>query len=294
MLPRDIVRQIRRLHIRARRAVEDLLGGEYHSVFKGAGIAFEEVREYQPGDDVRAIDWNVTARMGHPFIKRFVEERELTVLILADATASMDFGLASPEAETKRTQAAQIAGAIALAAQINNDRVGLLTFGPAPDKFIPPRKGRQHVLRVIREVLTMDRPGAPSDLAAALAFAGRVMRRRTAIFVVSDFEVPDFEPQLRVVARRHDVHALVVRDPYEDRLVEGGIRALADPETGEHVFVNVSRAYAERHATAVKAHLDGVFRVLRRQRVPYTEFATRDPYDRPLVRHFARLKGKAL
>lgn len=301
---RELLARVRRIEITAQRLVNEQLSGRYHSVFKGRGMSFDEVRPYTPGDEVRLIDWNVTARTGEPFVKRFVEERELTVLLLVDASPSMDFGLSAATyrglrgeevvLDTKRRLAAQVAAAIALAAQMNNDRVGLVTFGAKVDKFIPPRKGRQHVLRVIREVLTMDAPGAPSDLGGALSYAGRVLRRRAAIFVVSDFEVPDFERQLRVAARRHDLHALVVRDPNEDSLVPGGIRTVRDAETGALAFVRVTRGYAEAYAREVAAHIAAVEQVFKRNRVPYSRFSTDRPYDRPLAGHFARLKGKAL
>src|SRR5438105_7055421 len=175
MLPRDIVRQVRRLQIRARRAVEDLLGGEYHSVFKGTGIAFEEVREYQPGDDVRAIDWNVTARMGHPFVKRFIEERELTVMLVLDYSASHQFGT---QLQQKREVVAELAAVLAFSAISNNDKVGLLTFTDRVERFVPPRKGARHVLRLIRDVLFFQPAGRATCLREALDYVNRVQRRR--------------------------------------------------------------------------------------------------------------------
>jgi len=301
---KELLARVRRIEITASRLVNEQLSGRYHSVFKGRGMSFDEVRPYAPGDEVRLIDWNVTARTGEPFIKRFVEERELTVLILADASLSMDFGLSMARwrglraeevvEDTKRRLAAQIAAAVALAAQMNNDRVGLVVFGARVQKFIPPRKGRQHCLRIIREVLAMEAPSAPSDLAAALAFAGRVMRRRTAVFIVSDFEVPDFEPALRVAARRHDLHAFFVRDPYEDAPVPGGIRVFEDAETGELCIRRLGTKDADTYARATAEAMAGVEQVLKRHRVPFARFYTDRPYDRPLAGHFARLKGKAL
>src|SRR5262245_32218068 len=184
MLPQEILRQIRRLHLKARRAVEDLLGGEYHSVFKGTGIAFEEVREYQPGDDIRSIDWNVTARMGHPFIKRFIEERELTVLLVVDSSGSLQFGT---QFQQKREVAAELAAVLAFSAISNNDKVGLLLFTDGVERFVPPRKGARHVLRLIRDILFYQPARRGTDLREALDYLNRVLRRRTVVFLLSDF-----------------------------------------------------------------------------------------------------------
>src|SRR3954452_11408791 len=184
MLPREVIRQVRRLQLRARRAVEDLLGGEYRSVFKGTGIAFEEVREYQPGDDIRAIDWNVTARMGHPFIKRFVEERELTVVLAVDCSGSHQFGT---RLQQKREVAAELAAVIAFSAISNNDKVGLVQFTDRVEKFVPPAKGTRHVLRLIRDVLFFEPQHRGTSLALGLDFLNRVQRRRAVVFLFSDF-----------------------------------------------------------------------------------------------------------
>src|ERR1700758_5156034 len=184
MLPREIIRQIRRLQLQARRAVEDLLGGEYHSVFKGTGIAFEEVREYQPGDDIRAIDWNVTARMGHPFIKRFIEERELTVMLLVDCSGSNQFGT---RLQQKREVAAELAAVLAFSAISNNDKVGLIAFTDRVERFVPPRKGPPHVLRPIRDVLFYQPQRRGTSLADALDYLNRVVHRRVIVFLLSDF-----------------------------------------------------------------------------------------------------------
>src|SRR6516162_9124289 len=181
MLPRELLRQVRRLQLKARRAVEDLLGGGYHSVFKGAGIAFEEVREYQPGDDIRSIDWNVTARMGHPFIKRFVEERELTVLLLIDGSASQQFGT---RLQQKREVAAELAAVLAFSAITNNDKVGLVAFTDRVERFIPPRKGTRHVLRLIRDVLFSQPAHKGTCVREALDFANRVLHRRAILFLL--------------------------------------------------------------------------------------------------------------
>lgn len=301
---RALLARVRRIEIAAQRLVNEQLSGKYHSVFKGRGMSFDEVRPYSAGDEVRLIDWNVTARTGALHVKRFVEERELTVVIVADASLSMDFGLSASTYQTrrgpeevqdvKRELAAQVAAAIALSAQMNGDRVGLVTFGSGVKRFIPPRKGRRHALRVIREVLAMRSDGSPTDLAGALSFVGRVLKRRAALFVVSDFEVPDFERELRVATRRHDVHALVTRDPVEDALFEGGLVTVRDAETGALAVVPADRAFVSRYrdqAAAARARLD---QVLARNRVPCTRFSTAEAYERTLAGHFARLKGKTL
>src|SRR6516165_2523920 len=238
MLPRDVLRQVRRLQIRARRAVEDLLGGEYHSVFKGTGIAFEEVREYQPGDDIRAIDWNVTARMGHPFIKRFVEERELTVMLLVDCSGSNQFGT---RLQLKREIAAELAAILAFSAIANNDRVGLVAFTERVEKFVPPRKGTRHVLRLIRDVLFFQPEGRGTRLREALDFLNRVLVRRAIVFLLSDFLDRDYEQALRRTGKRHDLVVVPIRDPSESELPAVGLLELEDAESDRQILVDTAR-----------------------------------------------------
>src|SRR5215469_3573657 len=239
MLPREIIRQIRRLQLRARRAVEDLLGGEYHSVFKGMGMAFEEVREYQPGDDIRTIDWNVTARMGHPFIKRFVEERELTVLLLIDGSASQQFGT---RLQQKREVAAELAAVLAFSAITNNDKVGLVAFTDRVERFVPPRKGTRHVLRLIRDVLFFQPTQRGTCLREALDYLNRVLHRRAIVFLLSDFLDRNYEQALKRTGKRHDLVAVPIRDPGEAELPAVGLLELEDAETGRQVVVDTSRA----------------------------------------------------
>src|SRR5947208_106563 len=220
MIPHEVIRQIRRLQLKARRAVENLLGGEYHSVFKGTGIAFEEVREYQPGDDVRSIDWHVTARMGVPFVKRFIEERELTVVLAVDISPSMDFGSG---ALTKRQVAVETAALLALGALYNNDKVGLVLFASGVEKVIPPRKGSRHALRLLREILVRQASGAeskrnepsPAGLAGVLTTLHRVLHRRAVVVLLSDLEDQGFERMLKRAAARHDLICVFVQDPWE-------------------------------------------------------------------------------
>src|SRR5436305_1414136 len=246
MLPREVLRQIRRLQLRARRAVEDLLGGEYHSVFKGAGIAFEEVRAYQPGDDIRTIDWNVTARMGQPFIKRFIEERELTVVLAVDCSGSHQFGTA---AQQKREVAAELAAVLAFSAISNNDRVGLLQFTDRVEHFVPPNKGTRHVLRLIRDVLFFQPKRRGTSLREGLDYLNRVLHRRAIVFLLSDFLDQGFEGAFKRTGRRHDLIAVRITDPGEEELPAVGLLELEDAETGGRLLLDtgssrVRQAYA--------------------------------------------------
>jgi uncharacterized protein (DUF58 family) len=284
MLPREIVRQVRRLQLRARRAVEDLLGGEYHSVFKGTGIAFEEVREYQAGDDVRAIDWNVTARMGHPFIKRYVEERELTVMLLLDCSGSQQF---TSRLQQKREVAAEVAAVLAFSAITNNDKVGLVAFTDRVEKFIPPRKGARHVLRLIREVLFFQPKHQGTSIRAALDYVNKVLHRRAIIFLLSDFLDSGFERSFRRTGRRHDLVAVALRDPREEELPRVGLVQLEDAETGAQVLLDTSsaavrRAYAER----ARARRDAIRQLTRSGRVDLIEVATDGRHLEALLRFF--------
>lgn len=284
MIPREVLRRVRRIEIRTRRLVEESLAGSYHSVFKGRGMEFAEVREYEPGDDVRTIDWNVSARFGHPFVKKFSEERELTVVLVVDVSASERFGTAPA---TKLQMAAEIAALLAFSAIRNNDRVGLLLFTDRVETFVPPRKGRQHGLRVLREILAFESEGRGTSLAGALEVLRRVVTKRAVVFIVSDFQDDGYDRLLRVVARKHDVVALAVQDPREGVLPDVGLIAAEDPESGEAVVVDsgsakVRRAYAawaQERSARTKAILD-------RTGVEWLELSTGEPYDRPLVRFF--------
>ena len=234
----EILRKIRRLELRTRRLVESSFAGQYQSVFKGRGMNFEEVRPYTPGDEIRAIDWNVTARTGEPYIKKFTEEREMTVMIVLDVSASGDFGSV---VESKREMAAEVAAILAFSAIHNNDKVGLLLFSDRVELFIPPKKGRHHILRLIREMLYFSPKGRGTDLAGALDYMNRVVTRRAVVFVISDFLTGDFSRPLTVSAKRHDMVALTVIDPAEETLPDVGVILLEDPETGEQIEVDTSR-----------------------------------------------------
>ncbi len=239
MLTREVMRQVRRLQLRARRAVEDPLGGAYRSVFKGTGIAFEEVREYQPGDEIRSIDWNVTARMGHPFIKRYVEERELTVILLVDASASMSFGTVQ---QSKRDVVAELAALLSLCAVSNNDKVGLILVTRAVERYVPPRKGPRHILRLIRD-LFVHKPSDPAtNLQAGFDFLNKVLHRRALVFVFSDFLDAGYERAMQRTARRHDVIAVTIRDPREVEFPDVGLLEIQDAETGRCELIDTGHA----------------------------------------------------
>jgi uncharacterized protein (DUF58 family) len=232
------MRQVRRLQLRARRPVEDPLGGAYRSVFKGSGIAFEEVREYQPGDEIRSIDWNVTARMGHPFIKRYVEERELTVVLLMDASASMAFGTVL---QSKRDVVAELAALLALCAVSNNDKVGLILVAGDVERYVPPRKGPRHGLRLIRDLFVHQPADARTNLRAGFDFLNKVLHRRALVFVFSDFVDAGYEKAMQRTAHRHDVVAVTIRDPREETLPDVGLLEIHDPESGRCLTVDTSR-----------------------------------------------------
>jgi len=243
MIPEELAKKIRILQITTRKVVNDVLAGEYGSVFRGRGMDFDEVREYMPGDDIRTIDWNVTARIGHPYVKRFVEERELTVIFLVDLSASGAFGSVD---KLKNEVAAELCALLAFSAVKNNDKVGLVVFTDQVEMFIPPKKGTQHVLRVIRELLNFKPRQAQTDIVGALEYLGRVTTKRAVVFLVSDFQAEGFEKPMRVLAKRHDLIAVTVVDPREVRLPNVGLIELEDAETGELILVDTSSAAVRR------------------------------------------------
>jgi uncharacterized protein (DUF58 family) len=234
---RDILKKIRQIELKTRGMIDTAFSGAYRSVFKGRGMNFEEVREYQAGDEVRAIDWNVTARMGDAFIKKFTEERELTVMLIVDVSASGEFGSVNL---SKRELAAEVACLFAFSAIRNNDKVGCILFSDHVELFIPPAKGRGHALRIIREILFFEPKGKGTDVAGALVAANRVLNRRAVVFLLSDFQAPDFSKPLTIAARRHDVVAIPIVDPRELELPDVGRVVFEDAETGERLVVNTS------------------------------------------------------
>jgi uncharacterized protein (DUF58 family) len=291
MLPREVIRQIRRLQLKARRAVEDLLGGEYHSVFKGTGIAFEEVREYQPGDDIRAIDWNVTARMGHPFIKRFIEERELTVMLVVDCSGSNQFGT---RLQQKREVAAELAAVLAFSAISNNDKVGLIAFTDRVERFVPARKGTRHVLRLIRDVLFYQPQRRGTSLAEALDYLNRVVHRRVIVFLLSDFLDHGYEKSLKRTGRRHDLVAIRIADPREEELPAVGLLELEDAETGERLLLDTnSRQVRAAYAESARRRRAALRELTRQARVDLVDVTTDGSHLDSLIRFF-RLRERRL
>ncbi len=284
MIPREILKKVRQIEIRTNREVTDVLGGQYHSVFKGRGMEFEEVREYLPGDEVRSIDWNVTARFGHPFIKKFREERELTVMLVADVSASGQFGSGR---QSKNELAAELAAVLAFSAIRNNDKVGVILFTDRIEKYIAPKKGRRHVLRVIREILAFEPQGTGTDLALALDYLNHIQRRRAVCFLLSDFQDEDFDRQLRVAGRHHDLIALHVRDPREEELPAVGLVELRDAETGQLALVDTyDRRVREAFASKAKARLESLRQLFRSTAVDQIEIRTDADYMQPLIRFF--------
>ncbi len=237
MIPKEILKKVKRIEIATRGLVNDVFSGEYHSVFKGRGMEFAEVREYQIGDDIRNIDWNVTARSGHPYVKVFDEERELTVMLLVDVSSSGNFGTTS---QMKGEVAAELCAVLAFSAIKNNDKVGLMIFSDKIEKFIPPRKGKQHVLRVIREILYFKPEDSRTDLNVALEYLSRVIKRKSIVFLISDFLTENYEKSLQVANKKHDIIAIDIIDPREVEMPSVGLLELEDAETGETVMVDTS------------------------------------------------------
>jgi uncharacterized protein (DUF58 family) len=287
----EILKKIRTLEIRTRGLVETAFAGDYHSVFKGRGMNFEDVREYQPGDEIRAIDWNVTARMGTAFVKKFTEERELTVMLIVDVSASGNFG---SKTQSKRELAAEVACLLAFSAIRNNDKVGLLLFTDQVELFIPPKKGRSHTLRLIREVLFFEPQGRGTEPALALDYLNNVVPRRAVVFFISDFQVPDFSQALAVTGRRHDFIALRIEDERERVFPNIGLITLEDAETGEQIEINTAqRGTRTRLSESVQRHEAEVSRVLRRNNVDSVTLRTGEDYL-PALRAFFKQRERRL
>jgi uncharacterized protein (DUF58 family) len=290
MIPPEILAAVRRIEIHTRRLVDEVFSGEYHSVFRGRGVEFREVREYTPGDDVRAIDWNVTARTGDPFVKQFDEERELTVVLVADVSGSGRFGSGE---RTRGEIAAELCGVLAFAATSNKDKVGLLLFSDHVEKYIPPAKGRSHVLRIIRELLTYRPTGVGTDLVPPLETVGHVLGRKATVFLVSDFWAGDFSRSLRTVGRRHDCVAVRLRDPREAAIPDVGLVHWRDAETGRTVLVDTSSATARAQMQErVRRHDQRLERGLRQAGVDLIDIDLAGSYVEPLHRFFAARVGR--
>ncbi len=284
MIPKEILKNVRRIQITTSRMVTDVFSGQYQSVFKGKGMEFEEVREYLPGDEIRSIDWNVTARMGHPYIKKFVEERELTVMILLDLSASSVFGTAR---QLKMRLAAEICSLLALSAIKNNDRVGLIIFTDRMEKFVPARKGIRHVLRVIREALYFKPQGSKTDIASALDYLNKVTTRRTVAFIISDFYSPSFKKKLGAANKRHDIVAISITDPRELELPDMGIVELYDPETQKNYSIDTSdKQLRSKYAQDSERRVKERRMLFRSVGVDGIDVRTDIPYSRSLFAFF--------
>ncbi|MFB3040191.1 MAG: DUF58 domain-containing protein [Candidatus Poribacteria bacterium] len=281
---KEILKKIRRIEIFTSRLVNNIFAGEYESVFKGRGMEFNEVREYQPGDEIRTIDWNVTARMGKPYIKKYVEERELVIMLVVDMSASIDFGT---QQQTKGEIAAEISGLLAFSAIKNNDKVGLICFTNEVELFVPPRKGKKHVLRVIREILYFDPHQRATNINAALEYVDRVLQRRSVVFLISDFRDSGYEKRLAITSKHHDLIAVTVMDAREEELPDVGLIELEDAETGEVIILDTKNqstreAYRQLNRRAIEARQ----KHFRANKVDCIEIRTDRSYVEPLIRFF--------
>lgn len=290
MIPKELFKKIRKLEIRTKGLVSNIFGGEYQSAFKGQGMEFAEVRPYQYGDDIRSIDWNVSARYDDTFVKIFEEEREQTLLLVVDISGSGDFGSSY---KFKREIAAEICAIVAFSAILNNDKVGLLLFSDHVELFVPPKKGRRHVLRLIRDLFAHERTSTQTNLSVALNHVVHVLNRRSIVLLVSDFMDDEFEAPLRAVARRHDTVAVHLLDPREIELPEVGLLELTDAETDENIVVDTSSELVRTaFATRARSRIDLVEEVLFRSRVDRIPIHTDKGYIEPLIRFFRyRNKG---
>jgi len=291
VISRELVKKLKKIEIFTSRLANDQLAGSYHSVFKGRGMAFSEVRQYQPGDDVRFIDWNVSARMNDTYVKVFTEEREMTVMLLVDLSASGRFGsVEKPKIET----VAEVAALLAFSAIKNNDRVGLILFTDRVERFVPPKKGRSHVMRVVTEILNADPEGEGTDLGVALDLLGGIGKRRTVAFLISDFIADQYEKPLKVVSAKHDLIPIQIVDPREDELPDVGLALVEDLETGELVEVDTSdldvRADYAREAQRQRATREHLFR---RLQLDHVTVSTDRDFVRPLTELF-RLRQRRL
>jgi uncharacterized protein (DUF58 family) len=280
----EVLQQVKEIELRTRGLVSTLFAGEYRSVFRGQGMEFAEVRAYEPGDDFRAIDWNVSARLASPYVKTFTEERELTVMLVVDQSGSTRFG----EPRTKASLGVEVAAVLALAAARHNDRVGALLFADEIERVVPPRKGRRHALRVIRDLIAFEPRGRRTDLASALTYATRLLHHHSIVVVISDFLATDWEKPLRRLASRHELVAVTVDDPREREIPDAGWLELADAESGRRVLVDTgSRVVRERLALLARQRLEDRRRLLAAAGVDQVALATDRDYALPLRRAFA-------
>ena len=282
----ELIKKVRRIEIKTRGLSRHIFAGEYHSAFKGRGIAFSEVREYQYGDDIRSIDWNVTARFNHPYVKVFEEERELTVMLLIDVSGSGNFGTST---SFKRDLMTEVAAVLSFSAIFNNDKIGVIFFSDIVEKFIPPQKARVHILRIIRELLDFKSQSKKTNLDEPLRFLTNAIKKRCTAFLISDFIVPDFEEGLRIASNKHDVVALKVHDPVEKSIPNIGLIKVLDAESGIEKWIDTSsRSTRDEYEKWWVNHIDNIKNVFKRCGVDSTELRTDLDYVKPLIKLFKK------
>jgi uncharacterized protein (DUF58 family) len=280
----DLLKKVRRIEIKTRGLTRHIFAGEYHSAFKGRGIAFSEVREYQYGDDIRNIDWNVTARFNHPYVKIYEEERELTVMLLIDVSGSGNFGT---NVRFKRDIMTEVAAVLSFSAIYNNDKIGVIFFTDIVEKFIPPQKGRKHILRIIRELLDFKPKSSSTNLIEPLRFLTNAIKKRCTAFIISDFLAPEFEEALKIAAKKHDVVALKVSDPLEKSIPDVGLLKVVDSESGAEKWIDTSSKYLRKsYGDWWTVHIDSVKNRFKRCGVDFTELSTGEDYVKPLIKLF--------
>lgn len=280
----ELLKKVRRIEIKTRGLSRHIFAGEYHSAFKGRGIAFSEVREYQYGDDIRSIDWNVTARFNHPYVKIYEEERELTVMLLIDVSGSGSFGTATG---FKKDIMTEVAAVLAFSAISNNDKIGVIFFSDNVEKFIPPQKGRTHILRIIRELLDFRPLSNKTNLNEPLRFLTNAIKKRSTAFIISDFMVPDFEEALRIASNKHDVVALKISDPLEKAIPDVGLIKVMDSESGSEKWIDTASANTRKiYADWWNNHIKTITNIFKRCGVDFTELSTKEDYVKPLIQLF--------
>jgi len=284
MLTKDIIKQVRQIELKTRGMVNEAFSGEYHSVFKGRGMEFSEVREYQVGDDIRSIDWNVTARYGHPYIKIFEEERELTLVLLVDMSGSQKFGSAE---KTKQRIAAELSAVLAFSALKNNDKVGLILFTDRIEKFVPPKKGKSHVLRIIREVLSFEPEGNRTDIKGALEYFNHAVKKKSIAFLISDFIDEGYDKIIKIAGRKHDLISVVLSDPREYNWLKAGLVKFRDLETGEVRWIDTSdKNIMRNYSLKLKEIEDKRKHLFRAAKIDSVQINSAESYVRPLIDFF--------
>jgi uncharacterized protein (DUF58 family) len=284
MIPKEILKQIRKIEIRSGKLVNEIFAGQYSSVFKGQGMEFSEVREYTPGDDIRSIDWNVTARYGKPFVKKFVEERELTVIFVVDVSGSQNFGTKD---KFKAELAAELASVLAFSAIKNNDRVGMIMFTDRIEKVIRPKKGKNHTLRLIREILFFKPEGKGTNISFALQYLNEVWRRKAVVFLISDFNDKNFEKSMKITSKKHDLIAVKISDPREKMLPDIGLLEIEDSETGNKETIDTSdHLFVDQFNRKVKQKEEEIKTIFKKSSVDNIILSTGQPYIVPLVQFF--------